>query len=67
MEKIISKIANFFSVKAVIALVLTGVYSYLAVTGKIESEAFENIFILVVGFYFGQTSIKTPTNTNGEG
>lgn len=59
MTDFFSRLGKLITVKAIIALVLTGVYAYLAISGHIEPDAFENIFILVVGFYFGQTSERT--------
>lgn len=63
MSEFLKKIGTLIGVKPAIALGLTAVYAYLAVTGHIQADAFENVFILVVGFYFGQTS----GNKTGEG
>lgn len=54
---------KWFPVRGVVALVLTGVYAYLAISGKVDAKAFENIFIMIVAFYFGTT---TGSKDNGD-
>lgn len=56
MSEFLNKLGKLIGVKPAIALGLTAVYAYLAVTGHIQPDAFENVFILIVGFYFGQTT-----------
>lgn len=53
MADFLKKLGNLISVKAIIALVLTGVYAYLSITGVITGDAFEKVFLLIIGFYFG--------------
>lgn len=56
-----------FPVRSVVALTLTVVYSYLAISGVVDAKAFENIFIMVVGFYFGTASNKGQDTTVRKG
>lgn len=49
----IDKIQNLLTVKSIATLVLTVVFSYLAIEGRISGEQFLNIFTVIVGFYFG--------------
>lgn len=49
----IDKIQNLLTVKSIVTLVLTVVFSYLAIEGRISGEQFLNIFTVIVGFYFG--------------
>lgn len=55
MKTIIDRI---LSVKSIVTLVLTFVFSYLSVTEKISGEQFMTIFTVVVSFYFGTQSEK---------
>ena len=58
MEIIKKRIANLMSVKSLVTLVLTIVFAYMAVTGKI-SQAFMTIYAVIIAFYFGTQSQKT--------
>lgn len=50
----LSKIAKLIDVKSIVTLVLTGVFSYLAISGKIDAEQFMLVFTTVIAFYFGR-------------
>ena len=47
------KIAKLLTVKSIVTLVLTGVFSYLSITGAIGPDLFMSVFTVVVAFYFG--------------
>ena len=50
------------SVRKIIALVLTIVFCYLSIVGKIEPSEFIPIFSMVLGYNFGKsTALDTPT------
>lgn len=52
-------LAKLIKVKTIITIILTMVFSYLAVIGVIGAELFMAIFTMVIGFYFGtQTERK---------
>ena len=51
-------IANLLSVKSLVTIVLTIVFAYMAVTGKI-SQDFMTIYAVIIAFYFGTQSQKT--------
>ena len=57
MEIIKKRLANLLSVKSLVTIVLTGVFAYMAVTGKI-SQDFMTIYAVIVAFYFGTQSQK---------
>lgn len=57
MEIIRKRIANLLSVKSLVTIVLTIVFAYMAVTGKI-SQDFMTIYAVVISFYFGTQSQK---------
>lgn len=52
------RIAKLLSVKSIVTIALTGVFCYLAITGKIDGAQFLGIFTVVVGFYFGTQATK---------
>ena len=58
MEIIRKRIANLLSVKSLVTIVLTIVFAYMAVTGKI-SQDFRPIYAVIIAFYFGTQSQKT--------
>ena len=58
MEIIRKRIANLLSVKSLVTIVLTIVFAYMAVTGKI-SQDFMTIYAVIIAFYFGMQSHKT--------
>ena len=58
MEIIRKRIANLLSVKSLVTIVLTIVFAYMAVTGKI-SQDFMTIYAVIIAVYFGTQSQKT--------
>lgn len=49
---------NFFQIKKIIALLTTVVFCVLAMKGNLSSTEFLSVFTLVIGFYFGQSSVR---------
>ena len=47
------KLAKLLSVKSIVTLVLTAVFSYLCSANKISEQQFMVIFTVVISFYFG--------------
>jgi len=47
------KLAKLINVKSVVTLALTGIFSYLAVTGTVSGEQFLTVFTVIIAFYFG--------------
>ena len=58
MERLIKRAANLLRVKSIVTLVLTLVFAYLAVVGRVTGQDFLTIFLMVVSFYFGTQSQK---------
>ena len=52
------------SVKSLVTLVLTGVFAYMSVVGKI-SQDFMTIYAVIIAFYFGTQSQKTQDVLDG--
>ena len=46
------KLKNLLTVKSIVTIVLTAVFAYLAVLGKI-SQDFMTVYAVVIAFYFG--------------
>lgn len=65
-EKIIKRLAALMSVKSLVTLVLTGVFAYMAVAGKI-SQDFMTIYAVIIAFYFGTQSQKIQDTLDGGG
>ena len=57
MEQIRKRLGNLLSVKSLVTLVLTAVFAYMAIAGKI-SQDFMTIYAVIIAFYFGTQSQK---------
>ena len=64
-ELIIKRAANLLSVKSITTLVLTVVFAYMAVAGKI-SQDFMTIYAVIIAFYFGTQSQKVQDAVDTE-
>ena len=51
-------------VRPVIAIGLTAVVIYLAITGSIEVDKVLTIYAVITGFYFGERKIEKTDNNN---
>ncbi|MEG0138271.1 MAG: hypothetical protein RR708_04730 [Bacilli bacterium] len=58
MNKFLDRITKLIDVKSIMTLALTGGFLALTVSGQITGDQFLNIFIMIVGFYFGAQSKK---------
>lgn len=47
------RLYKLLSVKSIMTLVLTAVFAYLAIIGKVSADQFQTVFTVIVGFYFG--------------
>ena len=54
-EKIIGRLV---SVKSIVTILLTGVFSFLAIAGVIDGTEFLTVFTVVISFYFGTQAEK---------
>lgn len=61
-----NKIAKLIDVKSIVTLILTAVFSYLAIEGKISGSEFLTIFTVIIGFYFGTQAIKNNNKNDNE-
>lgn len=63
-EKLVKRLANLISVKSIVTIMLTGVFAYMAVAGKI-SQDFMTIYAVIIAFYFGTQSQKIQDTLDG--
>lgn len=57
MNNIIKRIGNLITVKSLVTLMLTIVFSVLALKGIISDNVFVTIFGTIIGYYFGTQKI----------
>ncbi len=53
MELLFKRLANLLTIKSLVTLTLTGVFSALTIRGDVTAEQMLTVFTVVVGFYFG--------------
>lgn len=56
--KLRERIAKLIDVKSLVTLILTGVFGYLAVTGRVSGQQVQTIYTVIIGFYFGTQARK---------
>ena len=57
MELLKKRLSNLLCVKSVVTIVLTAVFAYLSVVGRI-SQDFLTVYTVVIAFYFGTQAEK---------
>lgn len=65
-DKIIKRIAALLSVKSIVTIALTVVFSVLCLRGDITGQDFMTIFLIVVSFYFGTQTQKISDAVSGK-
>ena len=58
MELLQKRLSNLLTVKSIVTIMLTVVFSRLAVTGHVSTDQFLTVFTVVIGFYFGTQAEK---------
>lgn len=53
MENLKKRLANLLTVKSIVTIVLTAIFTVLALRESISGSEFLTIFTVVIGFYFG--------------
>lgn len=61
MENLKKRLSNLLTVKSIVTVTMTAVFSALALRGTISGTDFLTIFTVVVGFYFGTQRAKEDT------
>ena len=65
-QNIIKRLAALLSVKSLVTLILTGVFTFVACTNQI-SQDFMTIYAVIIAFYFGTQSQKLQDTIGGGG
>jgi 5-bromo-4-chloroindolyl phosphate hydrolysis protein len=61
------RISKLLTVKSIVTLMLTAVFSYLAVKGDISKD-FMTVYAVIIAFYYGtQTTKENTTKENNDG
>jgi phosphoribosylaminoimidazole (AIR) synthetase len=64
MELLHTRLTNLLTVKSLVTIILTTVFAWLSVVGKVSANQFLTIFTVVIGFYFGtQAEKKAQSDT----
>ena len=53
-----NRLANLLTVKSIVTIVLTAVFSVLSLRGSISGTEFLTIFTTIIAFYFGTQTEK---------
>ncbi len=53
------RLCNLLCIKSLVTLALTGLFVFLAATGRVSARDFITIFSVVIAFYFG-TQAQEP-------
>ncbi len=54
----LQRLARLLSVKSLVTVILTAVFAYLSIVGKVEPQQFMTIFTTIIAFYFGTQAKK---------
>lgn len=52
----LNRLSNLLCVKSIVTIVLTAVFAYLSVVGRVSGQDFLTVFSVVIAFYFGTQS-----------
>lgn len=58
METLKKRLGNLLTVKSIVTIVLTVVFTVLALRGNISGTEFLTIFTTVIAFYFGTQRVR---------
>ena len=59
MELLYKRLPNLLTVKSIVTIMLTIVFSWLTVTGFVSGDQFLTVFTVVISFYFGTQAEKS--------
>ena len=57
-EKIMQRMAALLSVKSIVTITLTVVFTVLSLRGAVTGQDFLTVFLMVISFYFGTQNNK---------
>ena len=58
METLKKRLGNLLTVKSIVTVILTVVFTVLALRGSISGTEFLTIFTTVIAFYFGTQRVR---------
>lgn len=58
MELFKKRLANLLCVKSIVTIILTAVFAYMTIMGRVSAAEFITIFTVVIAFYFGTQAEK---------
>lgn len=64
MELLEKRLTNLLTVKSIVTIILTFVFAWLAVAGRVSTEQFLTVFTVVIGFYFGTQAEKRANSSS---
>lgn len=66
MSKFVNKLTSLIEVKKIIALLVVSVFCSLAILDRVDTTVFTSVVTLVVGYYFGQSTVKGTVKASKE-
>lgn len=60
------RLNKLLTVKSIVTIVLTAVFAYLAVIGKVSADQFLTVFTVIIAFYFGTQAEKKVNGEQGK-
>ena len=54
----LNRLSNLLCVKSIVTIVLTAVFSYMSIVGRVSGQDFLTVFSVVIAFYFGTQAEK---------
>lgn len=60
-----TRLSKLLTVKSLVTMTLTIIFSFLAVTGKIPTRDYMTIYTVIISFYFGTQAEKNVSRETG--
>ena len=60
----LQRMSNLLCVKSIVTIILTVVFAYLSIIGKLSEQDFLTVFSVVIAFYFGTQSQRLNEKIN---
>ena len=60
----LQRLSNLLCVKIIVTIILTVVFAYLSIIGKLSEQDFLTVFSVVIAFYFGTQSQRLNEKIN---
>ena len=60
----LQRLSNLLCLKSIVTIILTVVFAYLSIIGKLSEQDFLTVFSVVIAFYFGTQSQRLNEKIN---